>query len=61
MLANLHVLSFPNQFPHALAQDYPLLVLFGATAWIAATGPGVSGEAAASCQTARGISDSAPE
>jgi len=38
MLINLfvHVLSFPNQFPHALAEGYPLLVLFGATAWIAA-------------------------
>ena len=51
LLINLlvHVLSFPNQSPSALAQAYPLHILFGATAWIAATRPARATEAIDPC------------
>jgi hypothetical protein len=38
----VHVLAFRNRGPTALHEGYPLLVLFGATAWIAATAPKVT-------------------
>src|SRR5262249_26278055 len=43
LLVNLlvHVVSFPNFGPTALNEGYPLLVLFGLTAWFAAIQPAV--------------------
>ena len=38
----VHVLAFRNRGPTALHEGYPLLVLFGVTAWIAALSPGTS-------------------
>lgn len=54
-LVNLlvHVLAFPNQSPSALAQGYPLLLLFGATAWMAALETRTAAADATTCTSTR--------
>ena len=47
----VHVLAFRNRGPTALHEGYPLLVLFGATAWIAATALKVPGDTVESDQS----------
>jgi len=38
----VHVVAFRNRGPTALHEGYPLLVLFGMTAWMAALSPNIA-------------------
>src|SRR5205807_9437053 len=38
----VHVLAFRNRGPTALHEGYPLLILFGMTAWMAALSPNIA-------------------